>query len=188
MTLTAKNNSSRYAGTCIAFHWLMLVLLIAVFSTIEMRQLFERGSEGRDAIKSWHYMLGLAVFTLVWLRLLARWIAGPAPAITPQPPHWQQTAGRSMHLLLYALMIGMPIAGWLTLSAAGEPVPYFGFHLPPLIAENEELADQIKDIHKAIGNAAYYLIALHTLAGLYHHYIRRDTTLRRMLPGRQVHH
>lgn len=180
--MDTRNSLHRYASTTIAFHWIMFILLIAVFSTIEARQLFERGSDGRDTIKAIHYMLGMTVFILVWLRLAARWFAGPTPRIEPVPACWQLIISRTIHGLLYALMIGMPIGGYLTLSAAGEPIPFYGLQLPPLIGENEVLSDQIKDIHKAAGNAAYYLIALHVLAGLYHHYIRRDTTLKRILP------
>ena len=48
-----------------------------------------------------------------------------------------------MHLALYLLMIGMPLAGWLILSAAGKPIPFFGLELPALIGPNKELAGQL---------------------------------------------
>jgi len=71
------------------------------------------------------------------------------------------------------------------LSAAGKPVPFYGLELPALIAENKDLADTIKETHKTIGNLGYFLIAIHALAGVYHHHVRRDNTLLRMLPGRK---
>lgn len=67
-----KNSDSRYSTVSIALHWLMLVLLIAVYACIELRGIFPKGSGGRTLIKEAHFMLGLTVFVLVWLRLLAR--------------------------------------------------------------------------------------------------------------------
>jgi cytochrome b561 len=78
-------------------------------------------------------------------------------------------------------MIGMPLAGWLILSSAGKPVPFFGLELPALIAENKDLSKQIKEIHETVGQLGYFLIGLHALAALFHHYILRDNTLYRML-------
>jgi cytochrome b561 len=164
-------------------HWLMLLLIAAVYACIELRELYERGSETREALKTWHYMLGLSVFVLVWVRLIA-WITGPSPAIVPTPPKWQVWAAKAMHIGLYGLMIGLPIGGWLILSAEGKEIPFFGFNLPALIAENEDAAEQIEGLHKRGGVIGYYLIGLHAAAALFHHYVLRDNGLRRMLPGR----
>lgn len=89
-----------------------------------------------------------------------------------------------MHAMLYALMLGLPLLGWLYLSAAGKPIPFFGFNLPALVAENKALAGSIKEIHQTVGTAGYFLIALHAAAALLHHYVIRDNTLQRMLPSR----
>ena len=89
-----------------------------------------------------------------------------------------------VHLALYALMLGMPLGGWLMLSAAGKPVPFFGLELPALIGENKALAGQIHEIHETVGVIGYWLIGLHAAAAVFHHYVAKDDTLRRMLPGR----
>lgn len=179
--MTNNVSNTRYARSMVILHWLTLALLIAVFSFIELRELFEKGTETRELMKSIHYMLGLTVLFTVIIRLFFRFTTN-VPSIQPTPHLMVRGLSGGMHIVLYVIMFGMPIAGWLMLSAAGKPVPFYGLELPALIAENESLADQIKDIHKTIGTAAYYLIAAHALAGLYHHYIRRDDTLRRMLP------
>ena len=179
-----KNTTTRYGSLSIGLHWLMLLLFIAVYGTIELRELFEKGSDPREALKTWHFMLGMLVFVLVWLRIAAR-LSGPTPAIVPEPVAWQQLASRLMHLALYVLMIAMPISGWLLLSAAGKPIPFFGLELPALIGENKDLAKQIKELHEFFGTAGYFLIGLHALAALQHHYMVRDNTLTRMLPERK---
>jgi cytochrome b561 len=97
---------------------------------------------------------------------------------------WQSLSANVMHIALYALMIGMPLLGWLLLSANGKPIPFFGLELPALIGKNKDTADSIKEIHETIGTAGYYLVGAHALAALYHHYVKRDNTLIRMFPNR----
>lgn len=175
------NNSGRYGAWSIGLHWLMLCLFVAVYASMELRGMFPKGSALYNGMKTWHYMLGLSVFGLVWIRLAARLLT-PAPAIVPAPPRWQQRLSSWMHLALYLLMVCMPLLGWLLLSAGGKPIPFFGLALPALIAENKANARQIKDLHEAIASAGYFLIALHAAAALFHHYWVRDNTLARMLP------
>lgn len=177
-----KHSSERYSTMTIALHWLMFALLAAVYACIELKGLFPKGSDPREALKALHFMLGLTVLVLVLPRLAFR-LLGPTPAISPEPPAWQQTSARLVHLLLYTLMLFMPLAGWLLLSAAGKPIPFFGLQLPALIAENKDLAEWLKDIHETVGEIGYYLIGLHVLAALYHHYVQRDNTLSHMRPA-----
>ncbi|MDD2161321.1 cytochrome b [Pseudomonas sp. MIL19] len=180
-----KNTESRYGSLSIALHWLMLILIAGVYACIELKGNFPKGSDMRELLKQWHFMLGLAVFALVWLRLLARAIA-PTPTITPAPPAWQTITAKLMHLALYALMIGAPLAGWLILSAAGKPIPLFGLELPALLPPNKPLAGDIKEWHELAGSAGYWLIGLHAVAGLFHHFFVRDNTLTRILPSKQA--
>ena len=119
-----KNNAERYGSLSIAMHWFMLLLIAAVYACIELRELFPKGSALREGLKTWHYMLGLCVFVFVWFRL-ALHAFGSTPRITPNPAAWQRLGGKLMHVALYVLRIGMPVAGWLTLSAAGKPIPFF---------------------------------------------------------------
>lgn len=179
-----KNTTTRYGSLTIGIHWLMLLLFVAVYGSIELRTLFEKGSDPREALKTWHFMLGMLVFVLIWLRLAVR-LSGPIPVIRPAPPRLQELSAKLLHLALYALMIGMPLTGWLLLSAAGKPIPFFAFELPALIGENKDLAGQIKELHEVVGKMGYFLIGLHAVAALYHHYIKRDDTLTRMLPERK---
>jgi cytochrome b561 len=171
----------RYATLSIILHWIMFLLLVAVYSCIELREIYPKGSEPRDTLKTWHFMLGLSVFVLVWVRLISRWVTHTSE-IQPPITKWQKLLAKALHFALYILMICMPIAGWFILSAEAKPIPFFGFNLPSLIAENEVVAETIEEVHKTAGTVGYYLIGLHMFAGLFHHYIQRDNTLQRMLP------
>ena len=67
--------------------------------------------------------------------------------------------------------------GWLMLSAAGKPIPFFGLYLPALLEPNQDLAHNIKEIHQTLGVLGYYLIGLHAAAAILHHHFMRDDTL-----------
>ncbi len=92
---------------------------------------------------------------------------------------------KGLHLALYAFMLAMPVAGWLILSAADKSIPFFGLELPALVAPDKTLSSQIKEWHEIFGTVGYYLIGLHAFAALFHHYVVKDNTLRRMLPGKR---
>ena len=180
--MTVLNPLARYGRLSIALHWLMVLFIAAVYATIELKGNFAKGSEPREVLKQWHFMLGLTVFALVWLRLLTRWLR-PAPKAVAGAG-WERALAKLVHLALYGLMIGLPLLGWLTLSAADKPIPFFGLELPALIGANKELAGEFKELHETLAVAGYWLIGLHAAAALFHHYVRRDGTLLRMLPQR----
>ena len=176
-----KPKGKHYHPLQIGVHWLTLLLLIAVYALIELRGIYPKGSAAHDLMKTWHFRLGLTVFALVLLRLPLR-LALHAPPITPALPAWQDHLAHAMHWALYGFLLVMPLLGWLTLSAKGQPIPFFGLELPALIGPDKATAKNLEDIHELIGNVGYALIGLHAAAALWHHYVTRDDTLERMLP------
>lgn len=179
-----KNTENHYGSLSIKMHWLMVVLMVGVFTAIECRVFFEKGTDMRDLFKMWHFMLGLSVLFLVIARVYLRFIQ-ITPKITPPLSSLQQHGAKIGHLILYVFMIIMPIMGWFILSAAGKPIPFFGVELPALINVDKPLAHDIEELHETFGLIGYYLIGLHALAALAHHYIQKDNTLTRMLPKRK---
>ncbi len=176
-----KPKGKHYHPLQIGVQWLTLLLLIAVYALIELRGIYPKGSAAQDLMKNWHFMLGLTVFALVLVRLPLR-LALHAPPITPALPAWQDHLAHAMHWALYGFLLVMPLLGWLTLSAKGQPIPFFGLELPALIGPDKATAKNLEDIHELIGNVGYALIGLHAAAALWHHYVTRDDTLERMLP------
>lgn len=182
--MSTLNNPDRYSKLSITLHWLMVLIIAAVFATIELRTNFPRGSDIREGLKTWHFMLGLSILALVVVRIAAR-LATPAPAPLAGEPAWRKWTSKAAHLALYALMLGMPIAGWMILSAEGKAIPFFGLELPPLLAPNKDLAHDIEELHELGGEIGYWLIGLHALAALFHHYVLKDGVLLRMMPRRK---
>lgn len=172
-------NTRRYNPIIIGLHWFMLLLLVAVYITMECRGLFPKGTDARELMKSLHFMLGISVLLLVVIRLAVR-LSSPTPAIIPTPTAIENILAKIMHIALYAFMLLMPLLGWMILSAEGHSTPFFGLELPPLIAEDHDAAERMEDFHKLGGKIGYALIGLHALAGLFHHYIKRDNTLLRI--------
>ncbi|MGE0665800.1 MAG: cytochrome b [Sphingomonadales bacterium] len=179
----SPDTRARFSSLSIALHWLMVLLISAVYATILLRENYPKGTDIREGLKTWHFMLGLTVLALVVIRLIARLISR-TPPIRPKPSAWQVMLAGMTHFALYAFMLVMPVAGWMILSASGKPIPFFGVEFPALVGPSKALASQVKEVHETIGTIGYFLIGLHAVAALYHHYVVRDDTLRRMLPGR----
>jgi len=152
---------------------------------------------------SLHKSLGLTVLSLVLMRVLWRAFDRRPPYPTRMPV-WQRWASSSAHLLIYAAMLVMPISGWLYNSAARRPLDWFGlfkipslssldratqtfyvmgFEAPGFIDTPQKLRALAGDIHETLFYVGALLILVHVAAALKHHFIDRDATLARMLPG-----
>lgn len=175
----AKN--ARYGSVSILLHWLTLLLMVAIYALIEIHEMIPRGNPLRRATEDWHIYLGFVLLPIVLYRLYhAR--RHPAPPISPAPPAWQMAMTHWMKRYLYLLMIGMPLLGWLYLSADGAVINVWAFPLPAIAPESPALAELAEEAHVLLGLSGYLFIALHALAALFHHYLVKDDTLVRMLP------
>ena len=179
--MPAAPANDRYVPASIVLHWLMLALMIGAYAAIELRDFYPPGTDTRELLKAWHYTIGLSVFVLVWLRIAARLIWAAPAAVEGG---WRHALSVATHGALYVLMIAMPLAGWVILSAEGDPIPFFGLELPALTGPNHALAEQVEGLHELGGTIGYWLIGLHATAALFHHYVLRDGLLTRMVPSR----
>ena len=179
--MAVELSPGRYGFKTIVIHWITVPLIIAVFATMELKPYAAKGSALRESLMSWHYLLGLAVFVVVWLRIAARRMES-APA-DPGGPQWKRLTATLTHRFLYALMFIMPLLGWLALNAKGQSVSVAGLDLPMLVEKNESLARLFKQWHQSLASAGYAVLALHVLAVLYHQFVARDRTLLRMMPA-----
>jgi cytochrome b561 len=125
------------------------------------------------------------VLALVLLRIGWRVYAG-APKPVPGTPGWQHRIASLTHWLLYALVLAMPLSGWLYDSTSGlRPFRYFGLlEVPKLAPPDESLRDLSHSAHVSLFWVLVALVAVHAGAAFYHHIFRNDATLTRMLPGR----
>jgi cytochrome b561 len=131
-----------------------------------------------------HESIGVTVLVLSLLRLYWR-ITHPAPPLPESVPPWQRTAARSLHWLFYALMIGMPLAGWIFTSAGKWPITIFWlFDLPKFpVTKDDPIVGILHQAHVVIGWTWGGLLLIHIGAALYHQFMLRDHVLNRMWRG-----
>jgi len=171
----------RYTRTAIALHWLVtLLILTALPLGLTMTEM--PLSPQKLKFYAWHKWLGVTVFGLVVLRLAWRAVH-PPPPLPESVPAWQRSAAHALHWALYALMLVIPLAGWLMSSAKGFQTVYLGvLPIPDLLPKNEALGERLADVHAWLAYALIALLVVHVAAALKHHFIDRDDILRRMLP------
>jgi cytochrome b561 len=164
------------------FHWLTAA---AVVTAIVLGFAMVSADPGprQNQLYDLHRSFGALILVLTGGRLLWRLYA-PPPPLVPGMPVWQEYAAIWMHRLLYVFLFAMPLLGWAGTSAFPATITVFGlFELPPLVKPNRELSNILLGIHWRMGWALCVLLAGHIGAALYHHFIRKDDTLKRMLPG-----
>lgn len=172
-----------YHPLSIALHWLMFLLFAAALLFIEVRGTIPRatGQALRDQLRDWHVDAGILVLLFAAIRLAVRAGAGVPGAVVTSL--LQEKAAQLVHLALYLVMFLLPVTGILFSQAGGHDVALFGCHLPTLIGNHPELRGPVRSVHELLGNAVYFLVGIHILGALWHHFIVKDDTLRRMLPG-----
>ncbi|NUU03034.1 cytochrome b [Herbaspirillum robiniae] len=172
----------RYNAAARWLHWIIALLIVAAYTLILSRGEFARGSPERTLVVQSHYWAGIAVLLLAIPRVFNRRAHG-APAITPPLSSVMQKLAWITHLLLYLFLFAQPLLGMLTvwLGRGAIPVPLTELQVASPFALDKELSRSIKEVHETLGELFYYVIGLHVLAALFHHFLRRDDTLRRML-------
>lgn len=182
----AHGSPAQYTRTAIALHWLVAVLIFGGFGLgLYMHEL--PFSPQKLKLYSYHKWIGVSVFLLVLLRGAWR-ITHTPPEIAPGTPPWQRIAAHATHWALYALMLAIPLSGWLHSSASGFQVVYFGvIPLPDLVGKNKALAEQLAEVHELLAFTLMALVVLHLAAAIKHQFIDRDGTLMRMFSVRRPH-
>lgn len=134
-----------------------------------------------DALYSSHKVLGFLVLWLVSGRLAYRLLRG-APPDEPTLLWWHKAASHLVHWLLYGLLIVVPLLGWIGVSLYPSLTVFGLVDLPALASPDEDLAKTVLGVHGKLAIAMALLACAHIAAALYHHVIRKDGVLRRMLP------
>jgi cytochrome b561 len=181
-----RNTGERFGAPAIALHWLMAALLVLLIASgLYMTALPDAGFDTRKIILIlYHKQFGMLALALVLVRMAWR-AANPLPSLVDTIPQWQQLSARVAHLLFYALMLALPVSGWLMSSAGGFSMSFLGlFELPDLVPPGDWLFHRFIAIHRWLGYGLLALALVHAGAALRHHFVVRDATLSKMLgPG-----
>jgi len=175
-----------YSPTARLLHWLTVVVVAAMipvgFLMAYRGKVLNVWDGTTNALYSSHKLAGVILFAIVLVRLGNRLLRG-APPDEPSLEVWQRLASHVVHWLLYLLLIAMPLIGWVGVSMF-PALDVFGlFKLPALAAPNSDGAKLAFYVHGICAYILLGLIGVHVAAALFHHFIRKDGVLTRMLPG-----
>ncbi len=168
-----------YTAVAKGLHWLMAVLILGLLGLGMYMQDLPLSPQ-KLVLYSWHKWAGVTVFMLVWLRLAWRVTHRP-PALPETMALWMRLAAHAGHVLLYVLMVAIPLSGWLMSSAKGFQTVWFGvLPIPDLLGRDKELGDLLQQVHQALNLLLMLTLTGHVAAALWHHFVLKDDTLRRM--------
>ncbi|MEZ5825048.1 MAG: cytochrome b [Geminicoccaceae bacterium] len=175
------NSQTGYGLIQIALHWGMaLLIFFTAMVGFNMTDL-PSGQPDTFAAYNFHKSLGITVLGLVAIRLLWRLVAG-APAPVASMTDFERSLATAAHHALYLLMFIVPLLGWLNTSTADMPVNWFGMAIvPQLMGPDSGLKEVFGTVHELAAKLLLFLVILHVLAALRHHFMKKDDSLRRML-------
>jgi cytochrome b561 len=175
-----ENEAARYGSAAIALHWLTAVLIVANLA-LGLSMVPLPITPRKLQWYAWHKWIGITVFLLTCMRLAWR-SAQPAPPPVAMP-EWQRRAAVATHFALFALLLAIPVSGWLYSSATGVQVVYLGLvPLPDLVPNDKALAAVLRATHLTLNFTLFVLVIVHSAAALKHHFVDHDPALMRMLP------
>jgi cytochrome b561 len=194
--MQAQNTTDRYGTVAMTLHWLIALLVIGnLCSGFYLANIMDDTNSLHFPFIQIHKSIGLTVLVLSVLRLAWR-LVNPIPPLPAGMSLPLRIAARGTHVLFYFFIIAIPLAGWswTSSSTTGIQTFYFWlFHWPniPFLANaphDVKVANShmFHSYHIYLAYSAAVLLVLHVGAALYHHYWRRDTVLKRMLPGTTV--
>lgn len=176
-----KNTENSYGLVSILIHWVMALVIIAMFCLglwmVELDYYSEWYKQGPDI----HRSIGVLVFMALLFRLLWRLIC-PSPKPEPSLGRWERVAALAVHWLLYLLLLLIIVSGYLISTADGRSVQVFSwFSVPATLTSIENQEDISGELHYIFAVSLMLLVSIHALAALKHHFYDRDQTLLRML-------
>ena len=172
---------THYNLPTIVLHWTTAVVALGLFAVGVWMVDLGYFDSWYNRAPDLHRSIGVLLTILVMVRLLWRqFFALPEPPVNHKP--WERVVARMTHVALYALLLIIGFSGYFISSAKGHAVDVFDwFSIPAVISTIDNLEDTSGLIHKTGAYAMIALTALHSTAAIKHHFIDRDTTLKRML-------
>jgi cytochrome b561 len=177
------NSAKRYGAIPQSLRWLAVAFVLVGFLLGQFGDVFAKGP-ARDFALLVHMTLGQCVVALLLVRLVWR-IVNPVPPLETTPVgRLLEIAARASHFALYALLLAVPFLGTIVQLKRGSALPIFGvWTVASPWPVDRDLARTILGWHGTLADALLILAGVHAAAALVHHWVWRDRTLRRMLPG-----
>lgn len=180
--MALQNSQTDWGWLAKALHWLVAIgIFWLLWLGLEQADM-PRGPE-KLAARATHGSWALLVFTLMSIRLAWR-LANPAPVHPDGTPGWQRASAALVHWAIYIAVFTQLIAGAMTTATGDKPLPFFGlFSIPLPVAADRDAHEFWEEIHEFTWKPLAVLIALHFVAAMYNHFIRKNDVLKRMTVG-----
>ncbi|MGD9816287.1 MAG: cytochrome b/b6 domain-containing protein [Hyphomonadaceae bacterium] len=199
--------AQRYTAVAIVLHWaIAFAILLLIPLGFWMHEAAEHGAVSDNVFRAYqlHKSIGLTVLALSIARLAWRLI-NPPPPMPAHMPGWERFVAKATHWAFYALMLALPLSGWLYVSAGWsihdeQPLVvttrYFDLFRVPALFGLPQASEGVRaaaaeaafTAHWVLAYAMIALAALHVLAALKHHLFDRDEVLAHMIPGLRAPH
>ena len=192
--------STRYTKTAIVLHWLIALVIFAMFALgwymselpkeapkqmafdlfdlgVYTWQLAEEASP-RTFYFNLHKSIGVTLLALIAIRVLWRVTHRP-PALLSSYKAWEKKLATGTHHLLYLLMVAMPLSGLIMAVNSKYGVKWFGMDFIGGL-DNSVVRDLFKEVHETVGALLLIVVILHIAGALKHKFIDKDDTMKRM--------
>lgn len=181
--------ATSYNSVAKLLHWSIALAIVGMLALGWVMGDLPNGAQ-KFALFQLHKSIGITILLLSLFRLVWR-LLHKAPALPEPMPAWEKTAAKATHVLFYVLMLGMPLSGWVIVSASALNIPtmLYGLvpwpHLPiiPTLPNKRDIGHLAGGAHGFMAYGMAALIALHVGAALKHHFISRDDVVLRMVPS-----
>lgn len=182
-----RNTEKTYGKLSKFLHWGMFVLVVGMICVgYYMHELPKETPEElmyKIGVIGLHKAFGIIILATIIFRFIWR-ARNTVPKMPEEMSGLEKIMAHMSHLLLYVLVLIMPLSGWLMSSAGGHKVSVFGlFTMPSLMEKNKSLSGLFHEIHEITVVVLIVVIILHAAFALYHHFIKKDDTLKRMMPS-----
>lgn len=178
--MTLQNSTERFGALTKLLHWTIFILFLGQYFLVYRREYFPKDSPEKLQYILLHKSIGVVLLLLAFFMLAWRHV-GQRP-LPLNGNSLERYLAKITHILLYLCMLIMPLSGILMSLYAGYSVSVFGlFNLPFALTKNEALGNVMYTTHVWTSYAVIGLVSLHVLAALFHHFVRKDKVLTRML-------
>lgn len=182
--MAVRNTERGWGWPAKLLHWGLAVMIVGMIALGVVMVDMVGDPERQYGLFQAHKSIGLTILALMLVRIGWR-LANPVPDEPATVPRWENTAARLTHWVFYALLLAMPVTGYLTAASSplGIPTMLFGVvPVPHLVGPDKELSETLAFVHENLARVLLALLVVHVGAALRHHLLLGDEVLTRMLP------
>lgn len=185
------NTPRRYGVIAQSLHWAAVALVLLAWALGMLGDELPKGSSREWGLYV-HTTAGLLVIALTILRLVWRVVDPSPPAEKTEFGEWLLVdwiglGAKLAHLALYFLLVAVPVVGIVLQFARGDSLSIFGLvEIASPWMRDKQFAESVKEVHELLAHSLLAVAGLHAADAMVHHWVFRDRTLVRMLPGSEV--